>query len=146
LPDFVGRKDRLVRLRNKNSNKNALTLSEVVVPETNTTYGTKYLHFRSFRRQHREGRLNLDDYILEFLDLFKFEPKKKYVEKLEDTFESDGTSISNSSTEEERNDDFNEGEQPNMDAASQASLFAEVTDEELDRYLEQVDACSSSHS
>ena len=107
---------------------------------------TRYSNFCSFRRQHREGRLNLDDYILEILYLSKFEPKKKYVEELEDTFESDGTSISNSSTEEERNDDFNEGEQPNMDAASQASLFTEVTDEELDRYLEQVDACSSSHS
>ena len=43
LPDYVGHKDRFVRLRNKNSKKNALSLSEVVVPETNTTYGTKFL-------------------------------------------------------------------------------------------------------
>jgi len=43
VPDYVGLKDRFVRLRNKNSNKNVLSLSEVVVPETNTTYGTKFL-------------------------------------------------------------------------------------------------------
>ena len=40
LPDYVGRKDRFIRLRNKDSNKNPLSLSEVVVPETNTTYDT----------------------------------------------------------------------------------------------------------
>ena len=33
-----------------------------------------------------------------------------------------------------------------MNAASQASLFTEVTDEELDRYLDQGHACSSSHA
>jgi len=48
------------------------------------------------------------------------------------TFKSDGASISNSSTEEERNDDFNEGELTNMNATSQASLLTEVPDEELD--------------
>ncbi len=56
--------------------------------------------------------------------------------ELEDTFESDGASISNSSTEEERKNDFNEGELTNMNATSQASLLTEVPDEELDRYLE----------
>jgi hypothetical protein len=34
---------------------------------------------------------------------------------------------------------------PNMDAASQARLFTQVTDEDLDKYLEQGHACSSSH-
>ncbi len=33
-----------------------------------------------------------------------------------------------------------------MDANSQASLLTEVPDEELDRYLEQGHACSSSHA
>jgi hypothetical protein len=62
---------------------------------------TKDKYFNEKRKfQHREGGLNLDECILKFLDLFEFEPMKKYVEELEDEFEPDSTSISNSSTEE----------------------------------------------
>ena len=63
---------------------------------------TRHSNFRKCRRQHRESKLNLDGFMLEILDLFKFEPKKKYVEELEDTFDSDTTSISKSSSDEER--------------------------------------------
>ena len=43
--------------------------------------------------------ISLADYYKQILDLFKFEPKKKYSEELEDTGESNATSISDISDE-----------------------------------------------
>ena len=107
---------------------------------------TRESNFRSFRRQHRAGRLNIDDYVLEILDLFKFEPKKKCVDELEDT-------NLNPMVPQYQIAQLKKSEMmismrvnsTNMDAASQATLFTEVTDEDLDKYLEQGHACSSSH-
>jgi hypothetical protein len=57
-------------------------------------------NFRQARRFFRDNKLSYNDYKLAIRDLFKFEPKKKYVEELEDTGESDATSISENSEEE----------------------------------------------
>ena len=54
-------------------------------------------NFRLYRRLHRNGELTFQQYLNHILDLNKFEPKKKYVEELEDTGESDATSISDNS-------------------------------------------------
>jgi hypothetical protein len=56
-------------------------------------------NFRQARRFHRDGMISFADYYKQILDIFKFEPKKKYVEELADTGESDVTSISDISDE-----------------------------------------------
>ena len=57
-------------------------------------------NFRQARHFFGDNKLSYNDYKLTIRDLFKFEPKKKYVEELEDTGESDATSISENSEEE----------------------------------------------
>ena len=57
-------------------------------------------NFRQSRRFHRDGKLSFSDYYATILDLHKFEPRKKYVEQLEDTDASDATSISDNSDED----------------------------------------------
>ena len=57
-------------------------------------------NFRQARRFHRDGKLSFSDYYATILDLHKFEPRKKYVEQLEDTDASDATSISDNSDED----------------------------------------------
>ena len=58
-------------------------------------------NFRQARRFHRDGMISFADYYKQILDIFKFEPKKKYVEELADTGESDVTSISDISDEDQ---------------------------------------------
>ena len=50
-------------------------------------------NFRQARCFHLDGTISFADYYKQILDIFKFEPKKKYVEELEDLSESDVTSI-----------------------------------------------------
>ena len=61
---------------------------------------TRDTNFCQARRFHREGIISLVDYFKQINNLYKFEPKKKYVEELEDTDESDATSISDASDED----------------------------------------------
>ena len=51
-------------------------------------------NFRQIRRLYRDGKVSYKDYFESILEIQKFEPKKKYIEDLEDTSESDTTSIS----------------------------------------------------
>jgi len=44
---------------------------------------TRDTNFRQARRFHRQGIISLTDYIKQIINLYKFEPKKKYVEELE---------------------------------------------------------------
>ena len=68
-------------------------------------------NFRQARRFHRDGMISLADYYKQILDIFKFEPKNKYVEELEDTGESDATSISDISDENNEDDECDEDEE-----------------------------------
>jgi hypothetical protein len=62
-------------------------------------------------------------------DIFKFEPKKKYVEELEDTDESDATSISDISTNEVGEDEY---ENPTVNEASVTSFETSITESFLE--------------
>jgi hypothetical protein len=66
---------------------------------------TRDTKFRQARRFHREGIISLSDYFKQIVNLYRFEPKKKYVEELENTDESDATSISDMSDEEDNEED-----------------------------------------
>ena len=62
--------------------------------------------FRQLRKWYRDGKITFAHYHEEILELHQFEPKKKYVEELEDTDESDPPSISDDSDAEiEENDE-----------------------------------------
>ena len=62
--------------------------------------------FRQLRKWYRDGKITFVHYHEEILELHQFEPKKKYVEELEDTDESDPPSISDDSDAEiEENDE-----------------------------------------
>ena len=65
-------------------------------------------NFRQARRFHREGILSLKDYFNNIVELYQFEPKKKYVETLINTDESDATTISDSSDEESEINELSE--------------------------------------
>ena len=75
-------------------------------------------NFRQARRFHREGMISLADYYKQILDIFKFEPKKKYVEELEDTDESDATSISDISENEDGEDNDGGGDEVGEDESN----------------------------
>ena len=64
--------------------------------------------FRLYRRLHRKGELTFQQYLNNILDLNKFVPKKKYFEPLEDTGESDATSISDNSEDDTQADNLSE--------------------------------------
>lgn len=70
-------------------------------PPQKTAVALREANFGQARRFHRDGKLSFSDYFATILDLHKFEPKKKYIEQLEDTDVSDGTSISDSSHEDD---------------------------------------------
>ncbi len=70
--------------------------------------------------------------IEQILDIFKFEPKKKYGEELEDTDESDATSISDISENEVGEDEY---ENPTVNEASVASFETSITES----FLESID-------
>ena len=81
--------------------------------------------------------------IEQILDIFKFEPKKKYGEELEDTDESDATSISDISENEDGEDNDGGGdevgedeyENPTVNEASVASFETSITE----IFLESID-------
>jgi hypothetical protein len=52
----------------------------------------------------RDQKLDLEAYKAEVLDLHKFEPKKKYLEELEDTDESDDPDDEEDNSDEESDD------------------------------------------
>ena len=54
--------------------------------------------FRRAREQYRKGRSTVEQYISDILDIFRFEPKRKYVEELVDTVISDSTDVGGFST------------------------------------------------
>ena len=69
-------------------------------PAQRTEVTVREANFRQARRFHREGNLPLKDYFNNIVELHQFEPKKKYVETLQNTDESDATTISDSSDED----------------------------------------------
>ena len=81
--------------------------------------------------------------IEQILAIFKFKPKKKYVEELEDTDESDATSISDISENEDGEDNDGGGdevgedeyENPTVNEASVASFETSITES----FLESID-------
>ncbi len=58
-------------------------------------------NFKLLRKQLSLEKLTLDDYMDDVQDLYKFVPKKKYTEELEDTSESDPEEEDNGSEEED---------------------------------------------
>ena len=67
-----------------------------IVERCNRDVTERDLKFREARRYHRRGDITLDVYYKNIRDLYKFEPRKKYVEELQDTAESDSESGSDS--------------------------------------------------
>ena len=66
------------------------------MPRQNRDVAERDFRFREARRYHRRGDITLDVYYKNIRDLYKFEPRKKYVEELQDTAESDSESGSDS--------------------------------------------------
>jgi hypothetical protein len=62
--------------------------------------------FKLLRNLLRNGRLDLEAYKSEVLDLHKFEAKKKYYEELEDTDESDDTDNEEGDSDDDHPDAF----------------------------------------
>jgi len=57
--------------------------------------------FKQLKDLLKDGTISLEVYINKILDIHKFEPKKKYVEELVDTDESDATSVDEDTDDEE---------------------------------------------
>jgi len=57
--------------------------------------------FKQLKDLLKDGTISLEVYINKILDVHKFEPKKKYVEELVDTDESDATSVDEDTDDEE---------------------------------------------
>ena len=72
-----------------------------------------------------DGSISLKVYIDRIVDLYKFEPKKKYVEDLEDTDDSDATEDEDDESEEDPIPIASSDEE--MDTASQASTSQFIT-------------------
>ena len=49
------------------------------------------MDFRRARRMYLQGRSTIEQYLEDILDIFRFEPKRKLLEKLVDTDVSDST-------------------------------------------------------
>jgi hypothetical protein len=69
------------------------------------------LEFRRARKLYLQGRSTIEQYLEDILDIFRFEPKKKFLEKLVDTDLSDSTDTDLTSTifSERNEDQFNMG-------------------------------------
>jgi hypothetical protein len=72
-------------------------------------------NFKLLRKQLSLGKLTLDDYLDDVQDLYKFVPKKKYTEELEDTSESDPEEDNGSEEEDNTVNGFTTEEQESID-------------------------------
>ena len=70
-------------------------------PRSENSVKERNIKFRLTRKLHRKGKLSTEVYAQEILEIYKFVPKKKYVEDLADTEESDDTEIEDSSDDDE---------------------------------------------
>jgi hypothetical protein len=67
--------------------------------------------FKQLKDLLKVGTISLEVYINKILDIHKFEPKKKYVEELVDTDESDSTSVDEDTDDEESESHHTDGEE-----------------------------------
>ena len=58
LPDYLDRKGRFIRHRNKDVNKNASSLIELIVPEVKTKYGEPFL-IHDNKKRNPSSRIRL---------------------------------------------------------------------------------------
>ena len=77
-----------------------------------------------------EGIITLEVYITKILNIYKFEPKKKYIEELEDTGESDATSIAED-TDEEDDEHHTEDEEDDAIKNDEILRVEEILQEEV---------------
>ena len=91
-------------------------------PRSENSVKERNIKFRLTRKLHREGKLSTEVYAQEILEIYKFVPKKKYVEDLADTEESDDTEIEDSS-----DDDENDNESDICGALPEASVSLPVS-------------------
>ena len=62
--------------------------------------------FKQLKDLLKDGTISLEIYINKILDIHKFEPKKKYVEELVDTDESDARSVDEDTNDEESEEEY----------------------------------------
>jgi hypothetical protein len=84
---------------------NNATKLQAKAPKKNNDDLTREIKFDLTRKKYKKGNLTLKNYLSEILDLYNFEPKKKYFEKLVDTSEYDSTDV-----EDDSEDDIREPE------------------------------------
>ena len=89
--------------------------------------------FKQLKDLLKDGTISLEIYINKILDIHKFEPKKKYVEELVDTDESDATSVDEDTDDEESEEEHHtDGEEDDEEIVTNEILsVANAIEEEV---------------